>query len=96
MVFDGLGFGPLTVSAGLGPATRRPLLGRAGRLFLRPERRWTGAARTAGLSFSMGALDEKMGPLGAYMPTRSDFALPSRTRFAALGGDLSLGHEAWS
>ncbi len=32
-----------------------------------------------------------MGPLGAYLPTRSDFALPSRTRFAAVGADVALG-----
>ena len=43
-----------------------------------------------GLALSFGSLDEKMGPLGSYMPSRSDLALPSSTRFTALGGDIAL------
>lgn len=93
LVFDGLGFGPLTVSAETGAGDRRAPLRSVEQdvsSYARAALDWRG--EHGGLSFSMGALDEKMGPLGAYMPTRSDFALPSRTRFAAFGGDLSLGH----
>ncbi|MNK75438.1 Subtilisin DY [compost metagenome] len=93
MVFDGLGFGPLTLSAETGAGDRRAPLRSVEQnvsSYARAALDWRG--EHGGLSFSMGALDEKMGPLGAYMPTRSDFALPSRTRFAAFGGDLSLGH----
>ncbi|WP_369831624.1 S8 family peptidase, partial [Brevundimonas sp. MYb46] len=93
MVFDGLGFGPLTVSAETGAGDRRAPLRSVEQdvsSYARAALDWRG--ERGGLSLSMGALDEKMGPLGAYMPTRSDFALPSRTRFAAFGGDLSLGH----
>lgn len=43
-----------------------------------------------GLAFSFGGLDEKMGPLGTFMPASSDLALPSNTRFAAIGGDTVL------
>jgi len=87
-----LGFGPLTLSAETGAGDRRAPLRSVEQdvsSYARAALDWRGAH--GGLSFSMGALDEKMGPLGAYMPTRSDFALPSRTRFAAFGGDLSLG-----
>ncbi|MBB4798195.1 hypothetical protein HNP32_001939 [Brevundimonas bullata] len=93
MVFDGLGFGPLTLSAETGAGDRRAPLRSVEQdvsSYARAALDWRSAR--GGLSFSMGALDEKMGPLGAYMPTRSDFAMPSRTRFAAFGGDLSLGH----
>ncbi|WP_312146134.1 S8 family peptidase [Brevundimonas sp.] len=93
MTLDGLGFGPLTLSAETGAGDRRAPLRSVEQdvsSYARAALDWRGAH--GGLSFSMGALDEKMGPLGAYMPTRSDFALPSRTRFAAFGGDLSLGH----
>ncbi|MNU54273.1 hypothetical protein D3C71_433260 [compost metagenome] len=87
-----LGFGPLTLSAETGAGDRRAPLRSVEQdvsSYARAALDWRG--EHGGLSFSMGALDEKMGPLGAYMPTRSDFALPSRTRFAAFGGDLSLG-----
>ncbi|MND78691.1 hypothetical protein D3C80_704080 [compost metagenome] len=93
MVFDGLGFGPLTLSAETGAGDRRAPLRSVEQdvsSYARAALDWRG--EHGGLSFSMGALDEKMGPLGAYMPTRSDFALPSQTRFAAFGGDLALGH----
>nr|WP_314433805.1 S8 family peptidase [uncultured Brevundimonas sp.] len=50
--------------------------------------------REGGVAFSLGALDERLGPLGAFMPSGSDFALPSRTSFYALGGDWRL--NAWS
>ncbi|MGO4410743.1 MULTISPECIES: S8 family peptidase [unclassified Brevundimonas] len=92
MVFEGLGFGPLTVSAETGAGDRRAPLRSIEQdvsSYARAALDWRGEG--GGLSFSMGSLDEKMGPLGAYMPTRSDFALPSRTRFAAFGGDLLLG-----
>lgn len=93
LTLSDLGFGPLTLSAETGAGDRRAPLRSVEQdvsSYARAALDWRG--EHGGLSFSMGALDEKMGPLGAYMPTRSDFALPSRTRFAALGGDLSLGH----
>jgi len=51
--------------------------------------------RTAqgGLAFSLGSVDEKMGPLGTYMPLNSDLALPSQTKFTALGGDIRLNER---
>ncbi|GAA0383725.1 hypothetical protein GCM10009093_08330 [Brevundimonas terrae] len=45
-----------------------------------------------GLSFSLGQLDERMGPLGAYMPTSSDLALPANTTFAAIGGNWQMAN----
>ena len=50
---------------------------------------WRG--REGGLGFGMGALDESLAPLGGYMPSRSDLALPSQTVFYALSGDWRLG-----
>nr|WP_292052459.1 S8 family peptidase [Brevundimonas sp. UBA5866] len=46
-----------------------------------------------GLAFSLGQVEEKMGPLGTYMPMSSDLALPSSTRFTALGGDVRLSER---
>ncbi|WP_244999546.1 S8 family peptidase [Brevundimonas nasdae] len=46
--------------------------------------------QNGGLSLSLGSLDERLGPLGAFMPSGSDFALPSRTTFYAVGGDWRL------
>ncbi|MET4682302.1 hypothetical protein ABIE19_000211 [Brevundimonas faecalis] len=92
VTFKGLGFGPLVFSAETGAGDRRAPLRSVEQdvsSYARAALDWRG--ERGGLSFSLGSLDEKMGPLGAYMPTRSDFAMPSRTRFAAFGGDLSLG-----
>ena len=50
--------------------------------------------QNGGLSLSLGSLDERLGPLGAFMPSGSDFALPSRTTFYAVGGDWRL--NAWA
>ncbi|MNE02986.1 Subtilisin DY [compost metagenome] len=87
-----LNFGALTFSAESGSGDRRgPLrpVERDASTYARAGLDWR--AGNGGLSFSLGALDERMGPLGAYLPTRSDFALPSRTRFAAVGADVALG-----
>ena len=46
-----------------------------------------------GLSLSLGHLDERMGPLGTYMPTASDMAMPSKTSFGAVGGHYRLGPD---
>ncbi|AQR63338.1 peptidase S8 [Brevundimonas sp. LM2] len=46
------------------------------------------------LTVSLGDLEERLGPLGAYLPSGSDLALPSRTTFGALGGVLPLWHGA--
>ncbi|MEN5146861.1 S8 family peptidase [Brevundimonas diminuta] len=85
-------FGALTFSAESGSGDRRaPLrpVERDASTYARAGLDWR--AESGGLSFSLGALDERMGPLGAYLPTQSDFALPSRTRFAAVGADVDLG-----
>ncbi|MGX8273933.1 S8 family peptidase, partial [Brevundimonas diminuta] len=85
-------FGALTFSAESGSGDRRaPLrpVERDASTYARAGVDWR--AEGGGLSFSLGALDERMGPLGAYLPTQSDFALPSRTRFAAVGADVDLG-----
>ncbi|WP_338576935.1 S8 family peptidase [Brevundimonas olei] len=87
-----LNFGALTFSAESGSGDRRaPLrpVERDASTYARAGMDWR--AENGGLSFSLGALDERMGPLGAYLPTQSDFALPSRTRFAAVGADVDLG-----
>lgn len=87
-----LNFGALTFSAESGSGDRRaPLrpIERDASTYARAGLDWR--ADNGGLSFSLGALDERMGPLGAYLPTQSDFALPSRTRFAAVGADVDLG-----
>ncbi|MFN4288144.1 MAG: S8 family peptidase [Brevundimonas sp.] len=42
------------------------------------------------LGFNAGTLSERLGPLGTYMPSTSDFALPSETRFAAVGASFNL------
>ncbi|MGU3457537.1 S8 family peptidase [Brevundimonas sp. M1A4_2e] len=98
----GLKLGALTFSAETGSGDRRaPLrpVERDASTYARAGLDWRfageeqdrGGQDRGGLSFSVGALDERMGPLGAYLPTRSDFALPSRTRFAAVGADVALG-----
>nr|WP_303718976.1 S8 family peptidase [Brevundimonas naejangsanensis] len=95
-------FGALTFSAESGSGDRRaPLrpVERDASTYARVGLDWRfadaeqdrGGQDRGGLSFSLGSLDERMGPLGAYLPTRSDFALPSRTRFAAIGADVALG-----
>jgi len=98
----GLKLGALTFSAETGSGDRRaPLrpVERDASTYARAGLDWRfageeqdgGGQDRGGLSFSVGSLDERMGPLGAYLPTRSDFALPSRTRFAAVGADVALG-----
>ncbi|ANF55739.1 peptidase S8 [Brevundimonas naejangsanensis] len=98
----GLKLGALTFSAETGSGDRRaPLrpVERDASTYARAGLDWRfageeqdrGGQDRGGLSFSVGSLDEGMGPLGAYLPTRSDFALPSRTRFAAVGADVALG-----
>ncbi|MDA0742735.1 MAG: S8 family serine peptidase [Proteobacteria bacterium] len=92
-----MSFGALTFSAESGSGDRRaPLrpVERDASTYARAGLDWRAESDgqdRGGLSFSLGALDERMGPLGAYLPTQSDFALPSRTRFAAVGADVDLG-----
>jgi len=97
----GVTLGGLTFSAETGGGDRTSLL----RPVARDASSYTRAAlawRTArgGLDASVGALDERMGPLGAYLPLGSDLALPTQTTFYGLGGDyrlsprLSLSAEA--
>ena len=86
-----LRFGAVTVSAESGGGDRRMPLSRVeedASIYSRATLGWRGA--DGGLSFSVGALDERLGPLGAFMPGGSDFALPSRTSFYAVGGDWAL------
>ncbi|WP_375600728.1 S8 family peptidase [Brevundimonas sp. SH203] len=84
-------FGAVTVSAESGGGDRRMPLRRVEQdasTYSRASIGWRGA--DGGLSFSVGALDERLGPLGAFLPGGSDFALPSRTAFYALGGDWTV------
>ncbi|QCQ97559.1 S8 family peptidase [Brevundimonas sp. SGAir0440] len=84
-------FGAVTVSGESGGGDRRMPLRRVEQdasTYSRAAIGWRGA--DGGLSFSVGALDERLGPLGAFLPGGSDFALPSRTSFYALGGDWTL------
>jgi subtilisin family serine protease len=90
-VRGGLRFGAVTVSAETGGGDRRMPLRRVeedASTYNRATLAWRG--ETGGLSLSLGGLDERLGPLGAFLPGGSDFALPSRTRFYAVGGDWTL------
>ncbi|MCC4293905.1 S8 family peptidase [Brevundimonas aurantiaca] len=83
--------GAFTLAAESGGGDRRMPLRRveeAASTYSRATLAWRGA--DGGLSLSLGALDERLGPLGAFIPGGSDFALPSRTRFYAVGGDWAL------
>ncbi len=84
-------FGALTLAAESGGGDRRMPLRQVeeeASTYSRATLAWRGA--DGGLSLSLGALDERLGPLGAFLPGGSDFALPSRTSFYAVGGDWSL------
>jgi hypothetical protein len=92
----GVALGRLTFSAETGGGDRTSLL----RPVARDASSYTRAAlawRTArgGLDASIGALDEKMGPLGAYLPLESDLTLPTQTTFYGLGGDYRLSKGLW-
>jgi len=83
--------GPVVVAVETGDGARRMPLSRVedeAATYSRASLAWRGAR--GGLSFSAGALNERLGPLGAYLPSSSEFSLPSNTRFYALGGDWSL------
>ncbi len=60
--------------------------------YTRASLAWRG--HEGGLAFSVGQLDERLGPLGAFMPSSSDFAMPAQTTFYALGGDWRLSRWA--
>lgn len=84
-----LGAFNLSAESGVGDRTAmlRPVQEDAAR-YARAALDWRG--QDGGFSLSLGSLNERMGPLGAWMPTGSDLALPSQTRFAAFGGDWRL------
>lgn len=91
MRLNGGDLGHFIISADTGTGDRRAPLQQVERnasTYARMGIDWR--MRQGGLALSFGALDEKMGPLGSYMPARSDLALPSTTRFTALGGDIAL------
>jgi len=82
----------LALAAEAGGGDRRALLRTVERdasTYGRASLAWR--ARDGGLAFSLGALDEELAPLGGYMPSRSDLALPSETVFYALSGDWRPG-----
>ncbi|CAN5207571.1 hypothetical protein BH09PSE1_BH09PSE1_07220 [soil metagenome] len=92
----GVTLGALTFSAETGGGDRTSLLRpveRDASTYSRAALAWRGARGT--LHASVGALDERMGPLGAYMPLGSDLALPTRTAFGGLGGDYRLSRRVW-
>ncbi len=60
--------------------------------YTRASLAWRG--HEGGLAFSVGQLDERLGPLGAFMPSSSDFAMPAQTTFYALGDDWRLSRWA--
>lgn len=89
--FNGGELGQFVVSADTGTGDRRlPLqpVEQDAATYARMGVDWRMGA--GGLSFSLGGLDEKLGPLGSFMPSGSDLALPSTTRFSAVGGDVQL------
>jgi len=51
---------------------------------------WQADARLT-LNLSAGRLDERLGPLGGYFPSTSDFAMPASTDFGAVGWSLAAG-----
>jgi hypothetical protein len=53
------------------------------------------AAPGANLTFAAGALDERMGPLGSFVPVGSGFEMPSDTTFAGVSGKIDLGSGLW-
>lgn len=89
-------FGPVSISAETGTGDRQAFLRsieRDASTYSRATLNWAGSRGR--LSLSAGSLDEKLGPLGAYMPVGSDFVLPSQTGFAAFGGDLKITDTVW-
>ena len=94
MAFNAGEAGQLLVSADTGTGDRRlPLqpVERDAARYSRVGLDWRMAQ--GGLAFSLGQMDETMGPLGTYMPSRSDLALPSSTVFSALGGYVQLSER---
>jgi hypothetical protein len=88
--------GALTFTAETGGGDRTAFLrpvARDASTYARAALDWRGAR--GGLNVSLGSLDERMGPLGAYFPVGSDLALPSKTTFSAIGGDYRLSKHAW-
>jgi hypothetical protein len=53
------------------------------------------ASDAARLTFAAGGLDERMGPLGSYVPIGSGFEMPSDTAFAGVSGQFDLGSGLW-
>ncbi len=53
------------------------------------------ASPTAQLTFAAGGLDERMGPLGSYVPIGSGFEMPSDSTFAGVSGVFDLGSGLW-
>ena len=53
------------------------------------------ASPTAELTFAAGGLDERMGPLGSYVPLGSGFEMPSESTFAGVSGLVDLGSGLW-
>jgi len=83
--------GAFTLSAETGGGDRTALLRQVERdasTYARVALNWRGERGSVNLS--VGDLNERLGPLGAYLPSESDLALPSRTQFGALGGELAL------
>ena len=53
------------------------------------------ATPQAQLTFAGGGLDERMGPLGSFVPLGSGFEMPASTRFAGVSGQFDLGLGLW-
>lgn len=49
----------------------------------------------ANLTFAAGGLDERMGPLGSYVPFGSGMEMPSQTTFAGVSSRVDLGSGLW-
>lgn len=52
-------------------------------------------APNAQLTFAAGGLDERMGPLGSFIPFGSGLEMPSDTTFAGVSGKVDLGGGLW-
>ncbi|GAA0611296.1 hypothetical protein GCM10009422_02720 [Brevundimonas kwangchunensis] len=53
------------------------------------------AAPGTNVRFAAGGLDERMGPLGSFVPFGSGMEMPSQTTFAGVSGRTDLGSGLW-
>ncbi|MFN4296458.1 MAG: S8 family peptidase [Brevundimonas sp.] len=88
-----MAFGRFSFSAETGSGDRRMMfrpVEEDAASYARVGAGWTGEQLR--LTVSGGALDERLAPLGGFMPASSPYALPSRTQFMSLGWGWRTGY----